>query len=133
MGRARRLDRSRSNTNKLSPSTDGGQVSGRRPSAGLPGLPRATTVECGPDTFAILSCPMDELPLPDSLSAAEKEVCLLLLAGATNAEVAERRRTAVRTVANQVASILRKLGAGSRSELPRALARHGQGQSWSEH
>src|SRR5687768_6985552 len=86
--------------------------------------PRATTFECGPDTFAILSFPAGDPALPDTLSAAEKEVCVLLLAGATNAEVAERRRTAVRTVANQVASILRKLGAGSRSELPRALARH---------
>jgi DNA-binding CsgD family transcriptional regulator len=108
MGRGKRSDTSRSSLTLPHPGEG----------------PRATTFECGPDTFAILSFPAGDPALPDSLSAAEKEVCLLLLAGATNAEVAERRRTAVRTVANQVASILRKLGAGSRSELPRALARH---------
>lgn len=120
MGRGRRLDKSDSNTTKLCPSPIDKSA------------PRATTFDCGPDTFAIISFPIGETPLPDSLSAAEKEVCLLLLDGATNAEVAERRRTAVRTVANQVASILRKLGAGSRSELPRALARQGAGK-WSQH
>ena len=109
MGRARRLP---------SPGTQP-----TKPPAGPPEAPRATTFGCGPDTFAILSFPIEEPPLPDTLSTAEKEVCLLLLDGATNAEVAERRRTAVRTVANQVASILRKLGADSRAELPLALAR----------
>lgn len=87
---------------------------------------RLTTFESGPDTFAILSFPLDELPLPDSLSAAEQAVCRLLLTGASNAEIARQRRTSVRTVANQVAAILKKLGAGSRSELPIVLARRGE-------
>jgi DNA-binding NarL/FixJ family response regulator len=86
---------------------------------------RVTTFEAGPDTFAILSFPLDELPLPESLSAAEKAVCRLVLTGASNAEIARQRRTSVRTVANQVAAILKKLGAGSRSELPMVLARRG--------
>jgi DNA-binding NarL/FixJ family response regulator len=41
----------------------------------------------------------------------------LVLEGKSNQEIAKSRRTAVRTVANQVASIFRKLGVGSRSEL----------------
>jgi DNA-binding NarL/FixJ family response regulator len=88
---------------------------------------RVTTFEAGPDTFAIVSFPLDQMPLPDVLSAAEKAVCGLLLTGASNAEIARQRRTSVRTVANQVAAILKKLGAGSRSELPIVLARRGAG------
>src|SRR5262245_25627653 len=93
------------------------------PSLPAPEPLRVTTFESGPDTFAILSFPLEELPLPDLLSAAEKAVCRLLLTGASNAEIARQRRTSVRTIANQVASILKKLGAGSRSELPMVLAR----------
>ena len=51
---------------------------------------------------------------PPSLTAAEAAVYALLVEGATNARIAEVRGTSERTVANQVASILRKLGAGSR-------------------
>lgn len=52
-----------------------------------------------------------------ALTAAEREVAVLLVAGQTNAEIAQRRGTAPRTVANQVASIFEKLGVGSRGEL----------------
>jgi DNA-binding NarL/FixJ family response regulator len=51
------------------------------------------------------------------LSLAENEVLSLLLAGLDNRSIAARRRTALRTVANQVASIFRKLGVSSRQEL----------------
>jgi DNA-binding CsgD family transcriptional regulator len=98
-----------------------------KPSAGASSIgrdTRATTFTCGGDTFAVLSLPAFASPLPEALSAAEREVCQLLLSGASNAEIAERRGTKVRTIANQVASILRKLGAASRSELPAALARY---------
>jgi DNA-binding CsgD family transcriptional regulator len=93
------------------------------PDAAAPEGLRATTFECGADTFAILSFPELDPPLPDVLSAAEAEVCRLLLTGLSNAEVARQRGTSERTVANQVASILKKLGAGSRSELPIVLSR----------
>jgi DNA-binding CsgD family transcriptional regulator len=43
------------------------------------------------------------------------------LAGLSNAEVAIRRGTSPRTIANQLASVLRKLGVGSRYELAAAL------------
>ena len=62
-------------------------------------------------------------PLPSKLTAAERDVVKLILEGKSNAAIAKVRGVAVRTVANQVASILRKLGAASRSELPAALAR----------
>ena len=46
-----------------------------------------------------------------------------VLAGLANAAIARRRGTSARTVANQVASIFRKLGVQSRAEL---AARWGQ-------
>lgn len=51
------------------------------------------------------------------LSATELAVATRIAAGAANAEIAAERATSVRTIANQVASILRKLGLGSRYEL----------------
>jgi DNA-binding CsgD family transcriptional regulator len=61
--------------------------------------------------------------LPEDLSRAEREVLGWLLRGDSNAEVAAKRRTAVRTAANQVASIFRKIGVASRAELAARLAR----------
>jgi DNA-binding CsgD family transcriptional regulator len=60
--------------------------------------------------------------LPAELSAAEREVVHWLLRGKSNAQVAAKRRTAVRTAANQVASIFRKIGVGSRAELVARLS-----------
>lgn len=51
------------------------------------------------------------------LSPAETEVAQLALSGLTNSQIAERRGTSARTVANQMASLLRKLGVASRREL----------------
>lgn len=52
-----------------------------------------------------------------ALSFAEREVALAALSGATNAEIAARRGTSPRTVANLVARAFRKLGVRSRREL----------------
>jgi DNA-binding NarL/FixJ family response regulator len=55
------------------------------------------------------------------LTAAEQEVVSLLVEGLSNEEIARRRGTALRTVSNQVAAILRKTGAsGRRAFLGRA-------------
>lgn len=51
------------------------------------------------------------------LAPGEREVLRLLLAGLSNTEIASARGTSVRTIANQVASLLKKLGARSRFEL----------------
>jgi DNA-binding NarL/FixJ family response regulator len=61
-------------------------------------------------------------PLPLSLTAAEHEVLALIVSGASNRAIAERRRVAARTIANQVASILRKARARSRFELIRRFS-----------
>jgi DNA-binding CsgD family transcriptional regulator len=55
-------------------------------------------------------------PLPD-LSRAEHDVLARVVRGESNAAIARARKTSVRTVANQVASLLRKTGCGSRFEL----------------
>jgi len=52
-----------------------------------------------------------------SLSAAEREVLTLVERGMSNADIAKERGTALRTVANQVASLLKKLNLGSRYEI----------------
>lgn len=51
------------------------------------------------------------------LTHAERDIVQRLLAGSSNAEIATARRRSVRTVANQIASIYRKLGVASRSDL----------------
>ncbi len=51
------------------------------------------------------------------LSPAEREVAALILRGHSNAAIASRRGTSENTVANQVASIFRKLEVQSRTEL----------------
>ncbi len=56
-------------------------------------------------------------PAFSALTAAEKDVALLLLQGATNANIASRRKCTYNTVANQVKSIYAKLGVCTRTEL----------------
>ncbi|MFN0252994.1 MAG: helix-turn-helix transcriptional regulator [Kofleriaceae bacterium] len=48
------------------------------------------------------------------LTKAELAVANLVACGETNESISKRRKTSVRTVANQVAAIMRKLGARSR-------------------
>jgi DNA-binding CsgD family transcriptional regulator len=67
---------------------------------------------------------------PDSLltkwlAPAEHAVIHLLIEGMTYAEIADVRRTSVRTVANQVASGFRRLDVSGRAELLCMLARWG--------
>jgi DNA-binding NarL/FixJ family response regulator len=51
------------------------------------------------------------------LSPAERHVLTLLIAGSTDRDIAKRRATSARTVANQVQSLFRKFGVRSRGEL----------------
>jgi DNA-binding CsgD family transcriptional regulator len=82
----------------------------------------------GEDQFAVLSVPLDEGPAMAALSHAEREVAVLAARGLRNAEIARHRGTSVRTVANQMASILRKVGVSSRYELAAHLARYPLGE-----
>ena len=79
-------------------------------------------VEVGGETLVVLSVPTAN-ELADTLSPAEREVARDAAAGLTNAEIAKRRGRKVRTIANQLASIYRKLGVGSRAELAVLLLR----------
>jgi DNA-binding NarL/FixJ family response regulator len=51
------------------------------------------------------------------LTGTETEIARDVLAGLSNAEISRKRGTAVRTIANQIASIYRKLQVRSRLEL----------------
>ena len=54
---------------------------------------------------------------PNGLTPAEMRIALALLEGFSNAEIGWLYGSSPRTVANQIASIYRKLGVGSRTEL----------------
>ncbi len=84
---------------------------------------RVTRIDIGGEEVAVISFPLLPPSLPRSLSAAERTIALALLEGRSNAEIARARRTSVRTVANQVASLFQKLGVRSRSEAVVALRR----------
>jgi DNA-binding CsgD family transcriptional regulator len=58
-----------------------------------------------------------ELGLARTLSDAEINVVALIAEGRTYAEVARERGASVRTVANQLSSVYRKLGISGRLEL----------------
>jgi DNA-binding NarL/FixJ family response regulator len=57
-----------------------------------------------------------------SLTAAEREIETMMMAGWSNAAIAAARHSSLSTVANQVRSIFSKRGVSSRAEL---LARPG--------
>jgi DNA-binding CsgD family transcriptional regulator len=70
------------------------------------------------------------VPRPDRalvawLAPAEHAVINLLIEGMTYAEIAQARRTSIRTVANQIASGFRRLNVSGRAELLCLLARWG--------
>ena len=81
------------------------------------GSRRVTPFVLGGRRYVLLSA---EAPDPGSLkglSVAEREVVAGVLRGRTTADIARDRGCAYRTVANQLASVYRKLGVSSRHEL----------------
>jgi len=82
--------------------------------------------DVGSDAFGVLVLPLGNpsASAPSAnLTRSEQSVMRLVLEGKSNQDIAKDRRTAVRTVANQVASIFKKLGVGSRAELYAFAAR----------
>lgn len=77
----------------------------------------AATFTIGGEELAVITVPAIAATHFDQLTGAENGVCRLVLAGLSNARIAEVRRTSVRTVGNQISAIYRKLGVVSRSEL----------------
>lgn len=75
----------------------------------------------GSDEYLAISFPLpstrSESEPAVSLTPSEREILGLLVEGRSNADIAHLRGKSPRTIANQVASIFRKLGVGSRREL----------------
>jgi DNA-binding NarL/FixJ family response regulator len=78
---------------------------------------RASRLRVGPDEYLVFSMPSSR-----NLTRAEWDVAWLVVAGRKNRQIAEKRGTTLRTVANQVASIYRKLSINRRAELVALLA-----------
>lgn len=76
---------------------------------------RTSFVQMGDTELVIVSKPL--IPVDSCLTPSELEVARLIAAGRSNAEVAAARGRSERTIANQVASILRKLGISSRHQI----------------
>ena len=96
----------------------------RRAPARASGL-RAATVELldlgGVRALAIDIAVDEKGAALDALTEAERAVALLVADGLSNKEIGLARGASDRTVANQIASILKKLGVKNRVELTRAI------------
>lgn len=87
---------------------------------------RMSVVELDGKRFHGISSPRPELTTAHVLSKAQLEAVSLLIEGRPHAQIAEARRTSMRTVANQLASAYQRLGVSGRGELMRALALRSQ-------
>jgi DNA-binding CsgD family transcriptional regulator len=85
---------------------------------------RASRISVAGEDLTVFSFPLAPPALPPGLSAAERAVAMDLLEGKSNGEIAAARCTSVRTVANQISSLFKKLRVHSRSQLVALLARH---------
>jgi DNA-binding CsgD family transcriptional regulator len=88
----------------------------------------ATALLADPDEFVVLSYPIAHVHLPAGLTDAEREVVLSVLEGKSNGTIADERGRSIRTVANQIGSVFRKLGVTSRAELVARCARRPKGE-----
>ncbi|HEY5951839.1 MAG TPA: helix-turn-helix transcriptional regulator [Kofleriaceae bacterium] len=82
------------------------------------GPPSGLTAERIDDDLVVFSWDVAGPP-PAELTAAERDVLARVVRGESNRAIAAARKTSVRTIANQVASLLRKTGAASRFDLIR--------------
>jgi DNA-binding NarL/FixJ family response regulator len=90
----------------------------------------AWRLDAGGDAYALLEwAPRGLAAALGRLTRAERDVAGLLAAGLSNAEIASRRMSSPRTVANQATSVFRKLGVRSRIELYALFATGGGTQA----
>ena len=82
---------------------------------------RAAEFEHSTHSYAALCVPSPDAVLDRFLSPAEKVVMRMRLEGKSHAEIAARRQTSRRTVANQVATAFHRLGVSCRSDLMEML------------
>lgn len=81
---------------------------------------RVSETEFGDEKLIVVSVPVSE-DIPDILTPTERNICKLVTEGLTNQEIADHRGTSVRTVANQIGSIFRKVKVNNRAALVRLL------------
>jgi DNA-binding CsgD family transcriptional regulator len=84
---------------------------------GAPEGARVSRLSDGSTEYGVVSMPRPEQRFELILTLAEYEVLCFLVEGWSYARIAFTRKTSVRTVANQVASVFRRLGVSGRSEL----------------
>jgi DNA-binding CsgD family transcriptional regulator len=92
----------------------------------LPAEPKglaAWRFDIGGEEFALLESGDPQPEILPGLTGAEADVARLAAQGLSNKQIAVRRGTSPRTVANQIASLFRKLGLASRPELLARLRR----------
>lgn len=82
-------------------------------------------IEIGGQALRVLSVPIEIADRVSGLSPAELLVARDAADGFSNSEIARRRRRSVRTIANQLASVYRKLKVSSRAELAARLLGRG--------
>ena len=75
----------------------------------------------GGRAYLLVSVPLRHDARTEVLSPSERAVALALVSGASNTMVAQARARSVRTVANQVSSLLSRLRVSSRADLARTL------------
>jgi DNA-binding NarL/FixJ family response regulator len=79
--------------------------------------PGVAGIGSGTPELAVVGGPFANESVTSALTPSERDVASLAAAGLSNAGIARCRGTAERTVANQMASILRKLQVPSRYAL----------------
>ena len=82
---------------------------------------RGVRIKQGDDEVAVLELEPASASAIRTLTRAEREIVALVLDALSSEEIARIRKRSTRTVANQLASIYRKLRVRSRAELVLAL------------
>jgi DNA-binding CsgD family transcriptional regulator len=80
-----------------------------------PGPPTTFIIETPDGEFAVMV--YESVPDLSQLTASERQIHQLVMDGCSNDDISRRRNVSKRTVINQLMSIYRKLGVGSRREL----------------
>ena len=82
-------------------------------------------LDLGGESFVVMSLPTGSpASQSEGLSAAERQVADDAASGLSNGAIAKKRGRSPRTIANQLASIYRKLDVASRAELATRLLKH---------
>lgn len=89
-----------------------------------PTLGRLSRVEMNGQPYWVVSVVRPDLEFPVPLSHAEAAVVRELVAGRSHAQISRLRATSRRTVANQLATVFRKLGVSGRGAVVHRLIQH---------